>query len=38
MAISCSDSATGILTQLTGVCETPSNELDEDSISIISST
>ena len=34
MATSCSDSATG--TQLTGVCITSRNELDNDSISIIS--
>ena len=38
MATGCSDSATGILMQLTGVCETSSDELDDDSISIISST
>ena len=38
MASDCSDSATGILTQLIGVCETSSDELDDDSISIISSS
>ena len=38
MATGCSDSATGILMQLTGVYETSSDELDDDSISIISST
>ena len=38
MASDCIDSATGILMQLIGVCETSSDELDKDFISIISSS